>query len=416
MTRKRRSPWPIAWSSCPTARYSRSARSVTFTRTRPTPLSRVSSGARISSTDAWRHRVSSAAKAAWGFAATKALRPVGGRWPSGPSACRLPQLGSTGRAQPAGRVVVGTWGGDYSKLLSKNIDTPLMVPKKYEVVHDIGGDPERRAKMRAEARLPRGTSDLQGLSAAQMYEMNDAGLCLPIDYAKIPNAQYLLPQLRYPYGMGHIYSGKVILYNPKLIASPPTGFADALDSRHGNKLGIIDIQYQFTMMAAALASGGSMTNYEPGKERLMACRKEGAKILPTNEAMAQALQNEEVGICIMWKARAVQWQKAGAKVDTVAPKEGIPLYISGFVIPKNAPNKDGAHVWLNEMLQPSAQEAFAEDMGYNGSVTNAKIPPETEKRIGFSADERKRLIDLDYGYLAKNDAALKEWWDKTFKG
>ena len=323
---------------------------------------------------------------------------------------------SPARAQPAGRVVVGTWGGDYSKLLSKNIDTPLMVPKKYEVVHDIGGDPERRAKMRAEARLPRGTSDLQGLSAAQMYEMNDAGLCLPIDYAKIPNAQYLLPQLRYPYGMGHIYSGKVILYNPKLIATPPTSFADALDSKHGNKLGIIDIQYQFTMMAAALASGGSMTNYDPGKERLMACRKAGAKILPTNEAMAQALQNEEVGICIMWKARAVQWQKAGAKVETVAPKEGIPLYISGFVIPKNAPNKDGAHVWLNEMLQPSAQEAFAEDMGYNGSITNAKIPAETEKRIGFNADERKRLIDLDYGYLAKNDAALKEWWDKTFKG
>ena len=156
--------------------------------------------------------------------------------------------------------------------------------------------------------------------------------------------------------------------------------------------------------------------YEPGKERLMACRKAGAKILPTNEAMAQALQSEEIAICIMWKARAVQWQKAGAKVETVAPKEGIPLYISGFVIPKNAPNKDGAHVWLNEMLQPSAQEAFAEDMGYNPSASNAKIPPETERRIGFNADERKRLIDLDYGYLAKNDAALKEWWDKTFKG
>src|SRR5450432_4104236 len=296
--------------------------------------------------------------------------------------------------QAAGRVVVGTWGGDYSKLLAKDIDTPLMVPKKYEVVHDIGGDPERRAKMRAEARLPRGTSDLQALSAAQMYEMNDAGLCLPIDYAKVPNSQYLLPQMKYPYGVGHIYSGKVILYNPKLIATPPTSFADALDPKHGNKLGIIDIQYQFTMMAAALASGGSMTNYDPGKERLMACRKAGARILPTNEAMAQALQNEEVGICIMWKARAVQWQKAGAKVETVAPKEGIPLYISGFVVPKNAPNKDAAHVWLNEMLQPSAQEAFAEDMGYNGTVTNARIPPETEKRIGFNADERKRLIDL----------------------
>ena len=65
---------------------------------------------------------------------------------------------------------------------------------------------------------------------------------------------------------------------------------------------------------------------------------------------------------------------------------------------------------------PKGDASSGEDMGYNGSVTNAKIPPETEKRIGFNADERKRLIDLDYAYLAKNDAALKEWWDKTLKG
>ena len=279
---------------------------------------------------------------------------------------------SLARAQSTQRIVLGTWGGDYSRLLPKTLAPPLLVPKKHGVGHDVGGDPELRAKMRAEARLPRGTSDLQGLSAAQMYEMNDAGLCLPVDYAKIPNAQNLLPQMKYPYGVGHIYSGKVILYNPKLISTPPTSFADALNSKHGNKLGIIDIQYQFTMMAAALGSGGSMTNYEPGKERLMACRKAGAKILPTNE----------------------QWQKAGAKVETVAPNEGVPLYISGFVIPKNAPNKDAAHVWLNAMLEPPAQEAFAEDMGYNATVINARIPLDTEKRIGFNADERKRLIDL----------------------
>src|SRR4030095_7151104 len=178
---------------------------------------------------------------------------------------------SLARAQSGGRIVLGTWGGDYSKLLSKNIDTPLMVPKKYEVVHDIGGDPERRAKMRAEARLPRGTSDLQGLSAAQMFEMNEAGLCLPVDYAKIPNARNLLPQMKYPYGVGHIYSGKVLLFNPKLMAQAPTGFADTLDPKHGSKLGIIDIQYQFTMMAAGLASGGSMSNYAPGNEAHMRC-------------------------------------------------------------------------------------------------------------------------------------------------
>jgi len=219
-----------------------------------------------------------------------------------------------------GRVVVGTWGGDYARLLAKNIEDPLLKPKGFEVAQDQASDSPRRTKMVAEKRLPRGTSDIQGLSAAQMFEMNEAGVVETIDYSKMPNAKNLMPSMKYPYGVGHIYSGKVILYNPKIITTPPTSFADALDPKHGNKLGIIDIQYPYTMMAAGLASGGSMTNYEPGKERLMACRKAGARILPTNEAMAQALQNEEVGICIMWKARAVQWQKAGAKVDTVAPK------------------------------------------------------------------------------------------------
>jgi putative spermidine/putrescine transport system substrate-binding protein len=322
---------------------------------------------------------------------------------------------SRAHGQAGGKVVVGTWGGDYSKLLTKNIDTPLLTPKGIQVEHAIGGDPERRAKMRAEARLPRGTTDVQGLSAAQMFEMHEAGLVLPVDYGKIPNARHLLAEMKYPYGVGHIYSGKVILFNPKL-AKAPTSFADTLDPRHGARLGIIDIQYQFTLMAAALASGGSMGNFEPGKERLLACRKAGAKIYPTNEALAAGLKNEEIALCIMWKARAVQWQNAGINVETVAPAEGVPLYVSGFVIPKNAPNKEGAHAWLDAMLEPSAQEAFAADMGYNPTVTNAKVPDRTQKRIGFTAEEQKRLKDLDYGYLARNDAALKEWWDKVFKG
>ena len=40
----------------------------------------------------------------------------------------------------------------------------------------------------------------------------------------------------------------------------------------------------------------------------------------------------------------------------------------------------------------------------------------TEQRIGFNAEEKRRLVDLDYNYFARNDAALKEWWDKSFKG
>jgi len=267
----------------------------------------------------------------------------------------------------------------------------------------------------AEARLPRGTSDLQALSAAHMFELNEVGVLQTLDYAKLENARHLLPQMKYPYGVGHIYSGKVVLFNPKLVPQAPTSFADTLDPKHGSKLGIIDIQYQFTMMAAALASGGSMSNFEPGKERLLAVKKAGARIYPSNEALAQALKTEEIGLCIMWKARAVQWQNAGITVETVAPKEGVPLYISGFAIPKNAQNKAAAYAYLDAMLEPSAQVAFGETMGYNPTVTNVKLPEAVARRVAFSKEEQTRLITPNYDYIAKNDFQLKEWWDKVFK-
>jgi putative spermidine/putrescine transport system substrate-binding protein len=318
-------------------------------------------------------------------------------------------------AQDNKKIIIGTWGGDYSRLLTKNIDTPLLVPAKWECVHAEENADPRKAKMMAEKVLRRGTSDVQGLSANDMYDMNEQGLAEQLDYSKMANAKNLIPAMKYPYGIGHIYSGKVVLYNPDMMEAP-SGFADTLDPKHGNKLGIIDIQRQYNMVAAALASGGSVSNFEPGKERLMACRKAGARIYPSNEAFAQALKTGEIACGIMWKARAVQWQNAGIKVQTVAPKEGVPMYVSGFVMPKNAPNKEGAYAWLDAMMAPSAQEGFAVDMGYNPTVTNAKVPDDVQKRIGFTAEEQKRLVDLDYGYMSKNDSAFQDWWNKSFKG
>jgi putative spermidine/putrescine transport system substrate-binding protein len=310
------------------------------------------------------------------------------------------------------KVIVGTWGGDYSRLLTKNI-TPLL--KGIEVVHAEEQADPRKAKMMAEKVLRRGTSDVQGLSANDMYEMDQQGLAEQLDYSKMPNAANLIPSMKYAYGIGHIYSGKVVLYNPDMMKAPE-GFADTLDPKHGNKLGIIDIQRQYNMVAAALASGGSVSNFEPGKERLLACRKAGARIYPSNEAFAQALKTGEIACGIMWKARAVQWQNAGIKVETIAPKEGVPMYVSGFVMPKNAPNKESAYAWLNAMMAPSAQEGFAIDMGYNPTVTNAKVADDLQKRIGFTDEEKKRLVDLDYGYMGKNDVAFQDWWNKSFKG
>src|SRR5205807_9664523 len=114
-------------------------------------------------------------------------------------------LPRTASALEKGRIVVGTWGGDYARLLHKNIEEPILIKDGWEVVQDQAGDPERRSKMLAEQRLPRGTSDVQGLSALNMFQMQDAGTVLPIDYGKIKNAGNLLPPLKYNLGVCQIY-------------------------------------------------------------------------------------------------------------------------------------------------------------------------------------------------------------------
>jgi putative spermidine/putrescine transport system substrate-binding protein len=318
-------------------------------------------------------------------------------------------------AQSKGKIVVGTWGGDYARLLNKNIEQPHLIANGWEVVQDQAGDPQRRAKMQAERRLPRGTSDVQGLSALNMFQMFEAGMTDEIDYSRLKNAKNLLPSMKYKYGIGHIYSGKVAVYNPNVLKTAPTSYKDVFDPKHGNNLGIIDIQYQYTLVAAALAAGGGVTDMDAAKKLLLEVRKAGARIYPTNEAFAQGLKADEFGVGVMWKARTVQWQDAGINVKSVTPSEGALAYTSGFVIPKNAPNKDGSYAYLDAMMEKSAQEAFAVDMGYNPTVTNAVVAPERNDRIGFTPEQIAKLVDMDFGFMTDHDVELKEWWDKDFK-
>jgi putative spermidine/putrescine transport system substrate-binding protein len=318
-------------------------------------------------------------------------------------------------AQSKGRIVVGTWGGDYARLLHKNIEEPILIKDGWEVVQDQAGDPERRSKMLAEQRLPHGTSDVQGLSAVNMDQMRSAGITAEIDYSRLKNAQYLMPAMKYTHGVGHIYSGKVGVYNPKIIPTAPTSYKDIFDPKRGDKLAIIDIQYQYTSACATLAAGGKLDDFEPGKKLLLECKNAGMRIYPTNEAFAQGLKAEEFGTGVMWKARVVQWQNAGINVQAITPTEGSLAYVSGFVVPKNAPNKDGAYAYLDAMLAKSAQEAFAVDMGYNPTVTDANVAEDLISRIGFTPDEEKKLLNMDYDYVNKIDVDLKDWWDKVLK-
>ncbi|MDN3713607.1 extracellular solute-binding protein [Paracoccus cavernae] len=102
-------------------------------------------------------------------------------------------------------------------------------------------------------------------------------------------------------------------------------------------------------------------------------------------------------------------------IEIAIPKEGIAIYLSDMCIPKNAPNKEAAYQYLNAMLEEMPQTAFAEQMGYAPSNSEVKLSPELAAQVDYTPEQREQFLLPDLEYLAKQDAALQDWWNKEFK-
>ena len=318
-------------------------------------------------------------------------------------------------AEP-GQVVVGTWGGDYGQLLSDLVDKPILAPKGIEVLQDVANAEPRKTKLLAERQSRRGSMDVACLSDSDHYILDGRDTFEAIDPAKISRFDKVFPELRTKTAIPHIYSAQVILYNVNQVKTPPTSWADLWDPKWKGRVGLADILFPNNTIMAALAGGGSMSNYDPAEKKLLELRSLDVKIYPSNETLAAALKSEEVWLTSMWLARGFMWKKAGIPLSHVVPKEGAVSIVFEASIPRNARNKDGGYSYLDAMLDPKAQIAFADKMGYVPTVSDAVLPEDIAKQVSLSESDRARLLKPDYKYHTERMPRTLEFWNKEFKG
>lgn len=313
------------------------------------------------------------------------------------------------------QTIVGTWGGDFGDTLRSGVDAALMKPKGIDVIQDIGAPTQRRTKLMAERQSRRGSMDVACLADFDMYAAGQAGALEAITDANVPRSALILPFLKSKFSIAHIYSAHVIVYNTDFVKTPPKSFSDLWDPKYKGKVGLSDFLFTTNTVVAAVVGGGSPTNIAPAQAKLAELRNLDAKVLPSTEAVAAALKSGEIWFTIIAAARAYMWRKAGIPVDRVVPTEGgFPtLYEAG--VPKNARNKANGLAYLNAMLEPAAQTAFAEKLGYLPTVSDTRITPELNARIGFTEAERARMLKIDYAYLAQNQVQMLDFWTKTLK-
>lgn len=96
------------------------------------------------------------------------------------------------------------------------------------------------------------------------------------------------------------------------------------------------------------------------------------------------LAGEEAAIGVVWSGDASEIMSENEKLDYVVPKEGTNLWFDNMVIPKSATNIEGAHKFINFMLDPEVNAQNTEYVGY--STPNAKALELLPEDI--SGDER----------------------------
>jgi spermidine/putrescine transport system substrate-binding protein len=219
------------------------------------------------------------------------------------------------------------------------------------------------------------------------------GMLEKLDKSKLKNIANINPvyQGNYydqnnEYSIPYAISTSFLLVNPEGVAEkgakPITGYADMWQEELKDSIVVVD--WSVEIMGIALkALGYEYNETDPekvaqAKEKLFALSDNIVRF-ETNTP-EDSLVNGEAVIGFMYSNQAVKGQAADSKLEPVFPVEGMPIFIDGFVMSKDAPNKDNTYKFLDFIMRPEIAARIAE-------ITNFTTPNKAAEE--FLSDEFK---------------------------
>jgi spermidine/putrescine-binding protein len=199
------------------------------------------------------------------------------------------------------------------------------------------------------------------------------GLLQKLDMAKIPNYSNINPLYRrpfydpndeytVPYGAGV----QTIVYDPARVGRQITGYRDLWDPSFRDSLGVTANPRVINGLALK-RMGKSYNETDP---RIIA---EAGKLmldlapnirLIKDDFLDEDLLSGEISAAVMYTDQVTRAMMADPNLVRVFPEEGIGYGLMGAFIPAAAPNSQGAHAFLNYILDPLRGARCFEHLGY----------------------------------------------------
>ena len=252
-----------------------------------------------------------------------------------------------------------------------------------------------------------GAYDVIVTNSAWNGRATELGVIQPIDTAQVSNFADLNPSFRdspllnvdgKTYGVSWVWGITAVAYSTEVYKDAPTSIEALWDAKNAKRISIRDDAIE-AVSFAAIATGQDMnhpSDLAKVKEKLLALKPNIAMLWSSEDDWNKQFQAKAFDLSVYWSGSALR-SKTNFKlpVGYVVPEEGAVGWFDGLAIGTDAPNAEGAHKFINYMIEPTYYVEWATKVGAPASANPKAMAalPDSDPSKAFYSDEAaiKRL-------------------------
>jgi len=204
--------------------------------------------------------------------------------------------------------------------------------------------------------------------------LSKQGLLEELDLSQIPNFENIDPALKNPYyDPEHKYSvpyqwGTVgLVVDTSKVSEPLTSWNDLWDPAYEGRVILLDDEREVLGMVL-LSLGYEKNSTDPAQ--LEEAKARLIELMPNvrlfdSDSPKTALLAGEVWLGMTWNGEAAIAHGENPAIDYICPVEGCGIWYDNLSIPKGAPHKDAAHLFINYVLKPEASILITAEFPYS---------------------------------------------------
>jgi len=247
---------------------------------------------------------------------------------------------------------------------------------------------------------------------------NAEGLFSRITPEEAPSLNDLYPEARAvggPFGPAVTYDHLVLVYDAQNLKPPLAKLADLWRPDLKGLLAISappNIQgLALTVMVNKMEGGNHTQSIDAGIKKLRELSPSVQTFEPNPDGYTLIL-NGVVRAATGWNARAQLYSdETKGRIGVLLPPEGSVFQINTINIPEGSKNRAAAVAFLNHALAGGTQKAFTERMFYAPTNAKADVVPAALARTAASAENRARMIPVDWAEMAK----VRDQWNNRWR-